>query len=188
MKITMTVWMFLMVVPASALAQDARLQLDHLDRLASQAAQSVNVTIDPAMLKLATAFLKEDGEQAALKEMLAGITGIYVRTFEFERENAYTPDDVNVIRRQLTTPGWARLVTVDSKRDAELVEIYSWREGNGSGGLAILVANPTELTIVNIVGPIDLTKLGALQGNFGIPRLPIESPPAGGSGPAIDRF
>ncbi len=178
MKITMAVWIFLLVVPGSALAQGAQLQLDHLDRLARQAAESVNLAIDPAMLKLASAFLKADGEQAALKEILAGVKGIYVRSFEFERENAYTPDDVNTIRRQLTAPGWARLVTVDSKRDRELVEIYSWREGNASGGLAILVAEPMELTVVNIVGPIDLTKLGALQGNFGIPRFPID-PPAG---------
>lgn len=187
MKITMTMWICLMVGPAIALAQDARLQLDHLDRLASQAVQSVNVAIDPAMLKLASAFLKDEGEHAVLKEMLAGVRGIYVRTLEFEREHAYTPDDVNAIRRQLTAPGWARLVTVDSRRDRELVEIYSWREGDASGGLAILVADPTELTIVNIVGPIDLTKLGALQGNFGIPRLPVELPPAG-SGPAAGRF
>ena len=175
----MAVSVFLLVGPASALAQGPRLQLGHLDRLASQAAESVNVAIDPAMLKLASAFLKADGEQAALKEMLAGVKGIYVRSFEFERENAYTPDDVETIRKQLTAPGWDRLVTVDSKRDRELVEIYSWREGNGSGGLAILVAEPMELTVVNIVGSFDLTKLGALQGNFGSPRLPVDAPPAG---------
>jgi hypothetical protein len=29
-----------------------------------------------------------------------------------------------------------------------------------------------ELTIVNIVGPIDLSKLPLLQGQFGIPKLP----------------
>jgi hypothetical protein len=179
MKITMTVWAFLLIGPASALAQGARLQLDHLDRLAGQAAESVNVTIDPAMLQLASAFLKTEGEQAALKQTLAGVKGIYVRSFEFERENAYTPDDVSAIRKQLMVPGWARLVTVDSKRDRELVEVYSWREGNQSGGLAILVAEPMELTVVNIVGPIDLTTLGALQGNFGIPRVPIDPPPAG---------
>ena len=70
-------------------------------------------------------------------------------------------------------------MTVDSKRERELVEIYSWREGNEPGGLAILVAEPMELTVVNIVGPFDLAKLGALQGNFGIPRLPQGLPPAG---------
>ena len=179
MKIMIAVWIFLLLGPASALAQGARLQLAHLDRLASLAEESVNVAIDPSMLKVASAFLKADGDQAAVKEMLAGLTGIYVRSLEFGRENAYTPEDVNIIRKQLMTPGWTRLVTVDSKRDRELVEIYSWQEGNQSRGLAILVAEPMELTVVNIVGPFDLAKLGALQGNFGIPRLPADAPPAG---------
>jgi hypothetical protein len=178
MKIAIVVSVCLLLGPASALAQGARLHLDHLDRLASLADESVNVAIDPAMLKLASAFLKAEGDQAAIKEMLAGLTGLYVRSFEFGRENAYTPDDVNTIRRQLMAPQWSKLVTVDSKRDRELVEIYSWREGNESGGLAILVAEPKELTVVNIVGPFDLAKLAALQGNFGIPRVPDGSPPA----------
>ena len=60
MNITMAVWVFLLVGPASALAQGARLQLDHLDRLAGQAAESVNLALDPAMLKLASAFLKAE--------------------------------------------------------------------------------------------------------------------------------
>jgi len=179
MKIMTTLWVFLLVAPASALAQGAQLQLGHLDRLASQAVESVNVTIEPAMLKLASAFLKGDPDQVALKEMLAGLKGVYVRSLEFERENVYTAEDVSAIRKQLTAPGWEKLVTVDSKRDRELVEVYSWREGNGSGGLAILVAEPKELTVVNIVGPFDLAKLGALQGNFGIPRLPVERPDGG---------
>lgn len=179
MKITIWVLMSLLVASAGAQAQGARLQLDHLDRLAIQAAESVNITIDPAMLKLASGFLKGDGDDAAVKEMLSGLKGIYVKVFEFDRENAYTPEDVNAVRRQLASPGWSRLVTVDSKRDRELVEIYSWREGNESGGLAILVAEPMELTVVNIVGPMDLTKLGALQGQFGIPRLPADAGTSG---------
>jgi hypothetical protein len=179
MKIATVLLVSLLVASSSARAQGARLHLDHLDRLAGQATESVNIAIDPAMLKLASGFLKGDGDDAAVKAMLTGLKGIYVRSFEFERENAYTAEDVNAVRRQLASPGWSRLVTVDSKRDRELVEIYSWREGNESGGLAILVAEPMELTVVNIVGPIDLTKLGALQGQFGIPRLPAEAGPAG---------
>jgi hypothetical protein len=178
MRLAMAIVVSLLTGTPGALAQGAQLQLDQLDRLASRAAESVNVAIDPAMLKLASAFLKADGDQAALKEMIAGIKGIYVRSFEFDRDNGYTPDDVETVRRQLTAPGWVRVVNVDSKRDRELVEIYSWRDADESGGLAILVAGPMELTVVNIVGPIDLAKLGALQGNFGIPRLPPNSPPA----------
>jgi len=179
MKITMAVLGWLLIAPVSALAQGARLQLDNLDRLAGQAAESVNITIDPAMLKLAGSFLTGERENVVAKQMLQELKGIYVKSFEFDRENAYTPDDVSAVRKQLAAPGWSRLMTVDSKRDRELVEIYSWREGNESGGLAILVAEPKELTVVNIVGPMDLTRLAALQGQFGIPRLPVGPRPSG---------
>ena len=40
--------------------------------------------------------------------------------------------------------------------------------------LAILVAEPRELTVVNIVGPIDLTRLAAMRGQFGIPNVPLK--------------
>jgi hypothetical protein len=40
------------------------------------------------------------------------------------------------------------------------------------GGLAVIVAEPRSLTVVNVVGRIDLEKLGALAGQFGIPHLP----------------
>jgi hypothetical protein len=31
------------------------------------------------------------------------------------------------------------------------------------------VAEPRELTVVNIVDPIDLSKVGAIEGEFGVP-------------------
>ena len=172
MKTTWIAVGWLLIAPAGALAQGARLQLDHLDRLAAKAAETVNIAIDPPMLKLASSFMTGAGDDDSIKELLAGLRGIYVKVFEFEHENAYTADDVNAVRKQLARAEWLRLVTVDSKRDGELVEIYSWRERGQSGGLAVLVAEPRELTVVNIVGPIDLEKLGKLQGQFGIPRVP----------------
>lgn len=180
MRITMALLAWLLIAPGAALPQSpstapatgGRLQLDHLDRLAAQAFETVNITIDPEMLKLAGAALTRERDNPAMSEMLNDLEGIYIRSFKFDRDNAYTPDDVDAVRKQLAAPGWSRLVEVDSKKDGELVQIYGWREGNQSRGLAILVAEPRELTVVNIVGPIDLTKLGALQGQFGIPQLP----------------
>ena len=199
MKTTTFVLGCLLLAPAGALAQGpstppgtgARLQLDHLDRLAAQATETVNITIDPAMLKMAAGLLKNERQNDAALAVLEDIQGIYVRSFEFDRDNAYTEDDVNAVRTQLAGPGWSRMVEVESKAERsadrngvktassgfELVQIYGWREGNQSGGLAILVAEPRELTVVNIVGPIDLMKLGALQGQFGIPALPAVTDP-----------
>jgi hypothetical protein len=162
------------IAPVPAFAQGARLQLDGLNRLAEKTAEVVDVTVDPAMLKLAAGFLSgQKSDEAAMKELISGLSGVYVKSFEFEQEGAYSDADVESIRRQLKAPGWSRIVNVNSKRDRELVEIYMWREGERSGGLAIVVAEPRELTVVNIVGPIDLNKLGALQGLMGIPRLPL---------------
>ena len=61
-------------------------------------------------------------------------------------------------------------MTVRSKLK-ENVEVYVRPNGDSVSGLVVLSAEPTELTIVNIVGPIDLDKLASLEGQFGIPRM-----------------
>jgi hypothetical protein len=163
----------IVLFPLPAFAQGARLQLDGLNRLSERSAEVVDVTIDPAMLKLASAFLSnQKSDEAAMKELISGLSGVYVKSFEFDREGVYSDSDVEAVRRQLKSPGWTRLVNIDSKRERELVEMYVWREGEQTGGLAILVAEPRELTVVNIVGRIGMSKLGALQGFMGIPRFP----------------
>jgi hypothetical protein len=172
MKTRIALLALLLVAPGTALAQGAKLELKGLDRLAKLAEETVNLDIPSGMLAFAGAFLKDDADQAVAKQLLSNLKGIYIRSFEFDRENAYTADDVDNIRKQLSAPGWSKFISSESKRDRELVEIYSWQEGGTSAGLAILVAEPTELTIVNIVGPIDVSKLPLLQGQFGIPRLP----------------
>ena len=171
MNKTLALIAFLVIAPATAFAQGAKLDLSRLDRLADKAEEAVNVDIPSAMLALGGSFLKGGGDQAAAKELLSNLKGIYIRSFEFDHDNGYTSDDVDAIRKQLSAPGWSKIMSVDSKRDRELTEIYSWQEGGGSGGLAIVVAEPMELTVVNIVGPIDLSKLPMLQGQFGIPNI-----------------
>jgi hypothetical protein len=43
------------------------------------------------------------------------------------------------------------------------------KQGDAIAGMAVLVAESRELTVVNIVGPIDIEKLSQLEGHFGIP-------------------
>jgi hypothetical protein len=176
MKIILAVLTMLLLAPSAARGQ--RLQIDHLDRLAERAEEAVNVTLDAPLLKIAIPFLNgNDPKQAAAKEFISGLSGIFVRVLEFAQGNSYTQNDLDIIRKQLASPGWSRIVGVDSKRDGEIVDVFLWQKGNQPGGLAIVVAEPTELVIVNIVGPIDLSKLGALRGQFGIPDdLPTPTP------------
>lgn len=179
MKTTLTLLALLLLAPAAARAQ--RLQIDHLDRLAERADEAVNVTVDERMLKLFASFIPDkDPEQRAVKEFVVGLKGIFVRNFEFDSSKSYTPDDITAIRRQLTSGNWVKMVTVDKPKDGETVDVHMWLDGDKWSGLAVVVAERTKLTVVNIVGPIDVQKLTALKG-IGLPDLPkIEITAAGG--------
>jgi hypothetical protein len=121
------------------------------------------------MLQLAAGFISnEKANQAAIKQLIANLKGVYVKRFEFDRDGAYSEADVNAVREQLKAP-WARMVNLRSR--GEIVEVYAYRERETSAGLAMVVAEPRGLTVVNIVGPIDLAQLGALGGQFGIPKV-----------------
>lgn len=160
-----------------ARAQNGRIEINHLEKLADKAAEVVDVTLDGAMLQLASKFMsdKRGQDEAAAKDFIQHLQGIYVKSFEFDKEGEYTQADVDEIRKQLRAPIWQRTVEVRSKRDGDNAEIYLM-PGRGSGddaikGLAIICADPKELTVVNIVGPINLDKLAELDGEMGVPRL-----------------
>lgn len=154
-------------------AQDARLKLAQLEKLSVKAVEVNSVTLDGDMLQLAAKFLdmdKDDPESEQVKSLIKNLKGIYVKNFEFDQPNQYSASDVEEIRSQLAAPGWNKIVESRDKRANENNEIYVMKDNhNNVAGVAILVAEPKELTVVNIVGPVDLDKLSALGGKFGIP-------------------
>ena len=157
----------------AARAQDSRLQLNGLDHLTAKASQSVDVNIDEKLIRIALkVFSDNDPEEREVKKVVAGIKGIYVKRFEFETDGQYTAADMETIRTQLRGPGWTRLVNVRSQKEGNL-EVYLLMNGETVGGLTVLSSDLRELTVVNIVGPVDLDKLAKLEGQFGIPELDI---------------
>jgi hypothetical protein len=166
-----------LLVCSSALvarAQDTRLQLSSLDHLASKASQSVDVNIDDRLIRLAAKALSDqDADEREVKKLVAGIKGIYVKSFEFDADGQYTTADLATVRAQLAGPGWTRLLNVASRKEGNL-EVYLLMNGETIGGLAVVSTNDKELTVVNIVGPVDLDKLAKLEGQFGVPELGIE--------------
>jgi hypothetical protein len=155
--------------PFSASAQGTRLNLD-LPDMAAKASETVDVTLDGAMLRLAGKFLSStDADERAAKEMINGLTGIYVRSYEFEHEGEYDKTQAERIRTQLG-PSWKKIVKVSS-RTKEDVDIYVDTNGDAVTGLLIISAEPKEFTVVNIVGPVDIDKLAGLEGQFGIPHI-----------------
>ena len=167
-------FVFLLLVFSAAALQAQRIQIDIPASLAAKASETVDVTLDGAMLRLAAKFLGHDGDERVARDMIEKLEGIYVKSYEFDSDGEYDRSILDKIRAQLG-PSWKRLVQVKS-RDRENTEIYvDMRPGDKVAGLLVLSAEPRELTIVNLVGPVDVEKLADLEGHFGIPRMRHDS-------------
>ena len=155
-----------------AFGQNPRIDIQSLEPMAKKASEVVDVNVDGALLKLAARFMTDEDDREGL-EIVKNLKGIYVKNFEFDKPGEYSPADVEAIRSQLQKPYWSRIVTAQSKREGETTEVYMMTAGDGGAvlGMAIIDAEPRELTVVNIVGPVDIHKLSQLEGKMGIPRL-----------------
>jgi hypothetical protein len=164
---------------AQELAQPrSKLQIENLDSLAAKADHVVDVTIDENLLKLIPSIIlktdKNDVEAKKIAAIAAGFKGVYVRSFEFSGEGQWAESDIAGIRAQLKQPGWSRIVSVKSRKDGQSVEVYMMTDPANLGGLAVIATQPNELTVVNIVGKINLDDILALEGHLGIPDLDIQ--------------
>ena len=151
------------------------LRIPEFAALADKASESVNVTLDSQLLGMGCRFLSsEDPEQADVKKLCTSLSGIYVRSYTFDSDFAYPKADVEMVRKQLSAPGWQQLMEVRSTKEQQRVDIYILVEQDRANGLAIIASQPREFTIVNIVGSVDMRKLHELEGQFGIPKLELE--------------
>ncbi|MEO6390874.1 MAG: DUF4252 domain-containing protein [Pyrinomonadaceae bacterium] len=158
----------------------ARLRLDGLDKLATNSAHKLSFDLNGRLLQLAIRALSSgdanDPKMVKIREAVQGLKGIYARSFEFEADNAYAAADLEDVRTQLRSGTWERLAGIQSKKDGQNIEVFTMFEGDRIGGLTVLATDTRHVSVVNIVGMIDLEKLMTLQGNFGIPNVNITLP------------
>ncbi len=141
------------------------------EKLGERATESVDVTLDASMLRLASGFLSQDDpDEAHVKKIVAKLKGVYVRSFEFDKDGQYSTADVESMRAQFKTPEWSRIVGVKSNK-GENTDIFIRKNGDAVAGLVVIAAEPRELTVVHIDGSINPEDLTQLSGHLGIPQL-----------------
>ena len=147
------------------------LSLDHLNRLTSDAHNVVDLTMDAGMLQAASALLAagQGPDAAAARALVAGLESVRVRNFEFDRAGVYTDADIEAVETQLKAP-WAKIISFNTREDHRRVDAYMWRIGDQPHGIVVVIAEPTKLVVVDVVGKIDLSQLGALKA-LGIPNV-----------------
>jgi len=167
------------VLASCAVAQepDLRLQFDW-SKLAAKAVEKVDLSLEGPMLEMASKFLSGDktqGDEAKIKQMVQGLKGVYVKTFTFDKEGQYSDADVSALRSQLRPPEWTNILDVQEKHES--TGIYLRTNGKQFGGFALVSAEPKELTVIQIIGPIDPSMLSDLGGKFGFPKMELGPKP-----------
>lgn len=141
-------------------------------KLAERASNSVDVTLDSSMLQFAGGFLsKDDDDEVQVKKLITKLKGVFVRSFEFDKDGEYSMADIDMVRSQLKTPEWNRIVSEKSTKKGENTEIFVKKNGDAVAGLFVISTEPRELTVVFIDGPINPQELSELGGHMGIPRI-----------------
>ncbi len=177
LKLILPALFLLFAITANAQQQDAvRLRFENLDKLETRAKDVVEVNIDGKMLEMAKRVMVKTGDPNSKKvgEAIGGLKGIYVRVFNFERENEYDIADVDQIRAQLKSPNWERLANVRSKKDNQKIDVFTMFTGDVMSGVAVVISDSKSITLVNVVGEIDIDMLAELGGKLNIPKIDIE--------------
>jgi hypothetical protein len=137
--------------------------------LAARASDVTEVTLGKNMLEFAAKFMKDKGgDEAATRQLIMGLDGIYVRDYEFEKPGEYSMDHIEQIRRAFDTPEWSPMVRSRERKSGESTDIMMKMVNGESRGLFILSAEPKELAIVLILGPIRMDDLGKIKGVAGL--------------------
>jgi hypothetical protein len=139
-----------------ALSAPARAQgLDiNLDTVAAKAKEKAEVTLEGSLLTQAL-----QTAPANVKSAAANVSRVVFRHYEFDKTGQYSDADLESVHKQASN--WPRVLNV--KEEHESVEIYMLASQNGKpAGFLLIAAEPKELTVVHVVGSIDLASLRAV--------------------------
>lgn len=140
--------------------------------LAARASNVTEVTLGKNMLAFAAKFLNgKNSDDEATRRLINGLDGIYVREYEFDKEGQYTSVDIDKLREYFETTEWSPIVKERERKNAETTDVMVKLVNGEPHGMFILEAEPKELTIVLILGPVRMEDLGKLKGIGGLGAL-----------------
>jgi hypothetical protein len=177
-------FLMLAVMPAlSAQTQTSPLPLPPAveKELASRASNVTEVTLGKNMLGFAAKFMNgKDQDEAATRRVIENLDGIYVRSYEFDKEGQYSMEEIEKLRQYFETSEWTPIVRERERKTGETTDVLVKMVNGETHGMFILSAESKELTIVLILGPVRMEDLGKLSGLGGLGALgAIDAAPHG---------
>src|ERR1035437_4339102 len=162
------------VLAVPVLAQPSQLPLPPAVEkdLAARASNVTEVTLGKNMLGFAAKFMNgKDKDETNVRQLIEGLEGIYVRSYEFDKEGQYSMQETEKLRQYFETSEWSPIVRERERKTGETTDVMVKMVNGENRGMFILTAEPKELTIVLILGPIKMEDLGKLKGLGGLGAL-----------------
>ena len=152
----------------------AKVDVD-LPNLKEKADEVVEVNLEGKSLEDGSRLLAiRQGVSGSMKSLLNGLKGIYRRTYRFGAGAVgFVDEDVDPIYQKMTGEGWSNVLDVHDKSKRESVTVYSYVENEAVVGVTVVSSDPNEVTVVNIVGAVDLDTLIEMSEQMGLPSLKV---------------
>lgn len=154
----------------AAFAEQA-LDLSSLKGLEAKARESTSIDLGQEQLKLMMGFTS--GGNGDLQKLARTIELVQVRTFGFDKDNMYSMADMETLRQKVKASDFVPFLS--HKEKGGFTEILMRKGPNGLRGFVLLTAEAREITVINIIGDLDLNTLSKLGGKFGIPEIQLEN-------------
>ena len=140
--------------------------------LAARASNVTEVTLGKNMLSFASKFMNGKNEdEAATRKLIEGLEGIYVREYEFDKEGQYSMAEIEQLRKYFETSEWSPIVRERERKNGSTTDVMVKLVNGETQGMFILEVEPKELTIVLILGHVNMDDLGKLKGIGGLGAL-----------------
>lgn len=159
-----------LLLPMLAIGHPPEVTLPSFDALKSSAQDSVDITFGRPTLGLLGWLIDDsDADGARLKQTVRGLKSVQIRSFEFKNGFEYPKAELDALRAQLLQPAWSQLVKVRDRGQKENVDIYVALQDHTVEGVTVIACGARELTIINVIGSIELDQVDVLRKMFGHP-------------------
>jgi hypothetical protein len=159
-----------LALPVLAAARPPQITVPSFVDLRSSATDTVDITFGPMLLGfVGWAMDDHDPDSANLKKTIQGLRSVQIRSYQFKADFVYPKADLDALRAQLSQPGWSQLVKVRDREKKQDVDIYIALENRTINGVTIIASGLRELTVVNVIGTVNLDQVEGLRKTFAGP-------------------
>lgn len=135
--------------------------------------REIGLSFGPLPLALARLVLDDEPE---IKSALRELRGVRVEVYDAIHDGERVERQLHTIQAGLLDDGWVALASIRDDDSRVTVLLRPDTDGEGNRGLAVMVQEPDELVLVNLIGNVRLDQLASYMAELdvNVPGIDID--------------